>query len=316
MDIIVETTVLFGKCLYYFVEAFVFKIIPPKRKNVAGEIVLITGGGSGLGRQLAIHFATLKATVVLWDINEEGNMETCRLVKEKGGVNVFAYTCDCSKRQEVYQVAAQVREEVGDVTILINNAGIVTGKVFLDTPDDMIEKIFAVNTISHFWTCKAFLPAMVKANHGHLVCISSVAGVAGFSGLSDYSATKFAAFGLTESLFFELNLLEKANIKTTIICPFLIRTGMFDGCVSRFPLLLPILEPKYVAQKIIDAILEEKVYCILPKFASVLLHLKYIMAPKMTLALCKYFGGEAFMAAFKGHMKPNTLQPETGEKHQ
>ncbi|XP_048214393.1 short-chain dehydrogenase/reductase family 16C member 6-like [Perognathus longimembris pacificus] len=316
MYVIVDTIQFLGKCLYYFSEAFIFKIIPLKRKDVAGEIVLITGGGSGLGRELAIHFATLGSIVVLWDINEEGNMETCRLVKEKGDVKVFAYTCDCSKRQEVYKVAAQVREEVGDVTILINNAGIVTGKPFLDTPDDMIEKSFAVNVISHFWTCKAFLPAMIEANHGHLVCISSVAGIIGINGLTDYSATKFAAFGFAESLFFELNLIKKTNIKTTIICPYLIKTGMFDGCVSKYPFLLPILEQKYVAQKIIDAILEEKVYCTLPKVADFMLYLKHLMAPKMTLAMVKYLGGETFMASFKGRMKPNTLQPKTEEKHQ
>ncbi|XP_042552092.1 short-chain dehydrogenase/reductase family 16C member 6-like [Dipodomys spectabilis] len=316
MDVIVDTISFGGKCLYYFLEAFTFKIIPPKRKDVAGEIVLITGGGSGLGRQLAIHFATLGAIIVLWDINEEGNKETCRLVKEMNNVKIFAYTCDCSKRQEVYQVAAQVREEVGNVTILINNAGIVTGKNFLDIPDDMIEKSFAVNALSHFWTYKAFLPAMIEANHGHLVCISSLAGTIGLNGLSDYCATKFAAIGFAESLFFELDLIKKTNIKTTIICPFLINTGMFDGCVSKYPLLLPILEPKYVAQKIIDAILQEKVYCTLPKSASFILYLKQIMAPKMTVAMVKYLGGETIMASFKGRMKPNTLPPETEEKHQ
>lgn len=108
MDVILDTSIFLGKFLYYFLESLVYKIIPKRKKDVAGEIVLITGAGSGLGRLMAIKFARLGAVLVLWDINEESNMETCRLAKEKGGVKVFAYKCDCSNRQEVYRVADQV----------------------------------------------------------------------------------------------------------------------------------------------------------------------------------------------------------------
>lgn len=108
MEVIWDTGLTLGKLLYYFLNATVSKIIPKRKKNVAGEIVLITGAGSGLGRLMAIKFARLGAILVLWDINEEGNMETCRLAKEKGDVKVFAYKCDCSKRQEIYRVADQV----------------------------------------------------------------------------------------------------------------------------------------------------------------------------------------------------------------
>lgn len=82
--------------------------MPKRKKDVAGEIVLITGAGSGLGRLLALHFASHGAILVLWDINQEGNLETCRLAKEKGAVKVFTYKCDCSNRKEVYRVADQV----------------------------------------------------------------------------------------------------------------------------------------------------------------------------------------------------------------
>lgn len=108
MNVIVDTIIFLGKFLYYFLESLVYKIIPKNKKKVSGEIVLITGAGSGLGRLLAIHFAKLGAILVLWDINQEGNMETFRLVKETGDVKVFAYKCDCSNRQEVYRVAGQV----------------------------------------------------------------------------------------------------------------------------------------------------------------------------------------------------------------
>ncbi|XP_004680092.1 PREDICTED: short-chain dehydrogenase/reductase family 16C member 6-like [Condylura cristata] len=305
MDTIVDTSAFLGKFLYYFLESVIYKVIPKKKKDVAGEIVLITGAGSGIGRLMALHFASLGAILVLWDINEEGNMETCRLAKEKGGVKVFVYTCDCGNRQEVYRVADQVKREVGDVNILINNAGIVSGKYFLDIPDHMVEKSFLVNVMSHIWTYKSFLPAMLKANRGHLVCISSVAGKIGTSGLVDYCASKFAAYGLAEALFYELTLTKKTNIKTTIVCPFFIGTGMFAGCVTKYPLLLPVLDQNYVAQTIVNGILKDEVFIVIPKFVNFALILKEIISPKMNLALAKYLGMETFMANFIGRHPEN-----------
>ncbi|XP_055968482.1 short-chain dehydrogenase/reductase family 16C member 6-like [Sorex fumeus] len=314
MNALVDTITFLMKFLYYGLDSLVHTVIPRSKKDVTGEIVLITGAGSGLGRSMAIKFARLGAILVLWDINEEGNMETCRMIKAAGASKVFVYKCDCSNRQEVYQVADQVKKDVGDVTILINNAGVVTGKYFLDIPDHMVEKSFAVNALSHFWTYKAFLPAMIKANHGHLVCISSAAGKMGTSALSDYSASKFAAFGFAESIFLELTIILKKNIKTTIVCPYFIQTGMFAGCKSKYPLLLPLLEQEDVAQKVVNGILEEKVYIIMPKFLSFALLLKQIISPKMIIALCEYLGLDVCMTSFTGRKNLDQGQLETERK--
>uniref|UniRef100_A0A7N4UXU9 Short chain dehydrogenase/reductase family 16C member 5 n=1 Tax=Sarcophilus harrisii TaxID=9305 RepID=A0A7N4UXU9_SARHA len=265
-----------GKFFHYFVESLLFHIIPKPKKNVAGEIVLITGAGSGLGRLLALKFVRLGAIVVLWDINQENLAETCRVAKEHSSARVYGYTCDCSKKQEIYKVAKQVKKEVGDVTILINNAGVVTGKQFLETSDEHVGKSFLVNCFSHIWTYIAFLPSMIANNHGHLVCISSAAGQIGMNGLADYSASKFASFGFAESIYFELRHLKKHGIKTTIVCPYFIKTGMFNGCLSKYPTLLPILEPEYAASKIIKAILENQVYLITPKSIAIALVLKQV----------------------------------------
>ncbi|XP_032465350.1 epidermal retinol dehydrogenase 2 isoform X3 [Phocoena sinus] len=224
--------VFLGKSVFALLEVMVFAIIPRPQKNVAGEIVLITGSGSGLGRLLAIKFARLGSVLVLWDVSREGNEETCKMAREAGATEVYAYTCDCSRKEEVYRVADQVKKEVGDVSILINNAGIVTGKKFLDCPDELMEKSFDVNFKAHLWTYKAFLPAMIANDHGHLVCISSSAGLIGVNGLADYCASKFAAFGFAESVFMETFAKKQNGIKTTIVCPFFINTGMFDGCTT------------------------------------------------------------------------------------
>ncbi|TKC41283.1 hypothetical protein EI555_012655, partial [Monodon monoceros] len=239
--------VFLGKSVFALLEVMVFAVIPRPQKNVAGEIVLITGSGSGLGRLLALKFARLGSVLVLWDVSQEGNEETCKMAREAGATGVYAYTCDCSRKEEVYRVADQVKKEVGDVSILINNAGIVTGKKFLDCPDELMEKSFDVNFKAHLWTYKAFLPAMIANDHGHLVCISSSAGLIGVNGLADYCASKFAAFGFAESVFMETFAKKQNGIKTTIVCPFFIKTGMFDGCTTGFlPLKLGMLLAEYM----------------------------------------------------------------------
>lgn len=108
MNTFLETLLLIVKLLYLTLESLFLLFIPVRKKNVAGEIVLITGSGSGIGRLMALKFAKLGATLVLWDINQEGNKETARLVRENGGIRVHDYTCDCSKKQEIYRVADQV----------------------------------------------------------------------------------------------------------------------------------------------------------------------------------------------------------------
>ncbi|XP_032738483.1 epidermal retinol dehydrogenase 2 [Lontra canadensis] len=300
-----ELIVFLGKSIIAFLESLIFSIIPKPRKNVAGEIVLITGAGSGLGRLLALRFACLGSVLVLWDINKEGNEETCRMVREAGATRVYAYTCDCSQKENIYRVAEQVKKEVGDVSILINNAGVVTGKSFLDCPDELIEKALDVNFKAHLWTYKSFLPAMIANQHGHLVCISSTAGLVGVNKLADYCASKFAAFGFAESVFMETVVKKLKGIKTTIVCPFFIKTGMFEGCSTARPFLLPLLEPDYVADKIVDGILTDKVYLNVPKFISFILFLKSFFPVKMAVLMADYMGAFNVMDTFVGKNKKN-----------
>ncbi|XP_005396145.2 PREDICTED: epidermal retinol dehydrogenase 2 [Chinchilla lanigera] len=295
--------VFLGKSLFSILVALTFTVIPKPRKSVAGEIVLITGSGSGLGRLLALQFVRLGSVLVLWDVNTEANEETRRMAQEAGASRVYAYTCDCSRKEEVYRVADQVKKEVGDVSILINNAGIVTGKKFLDCPDELMEKSFDVNFKAHLWTYKAFLPAMIANNHGHLVCISSSAGLVGVNGLADYCASKFAANGFAESMFIEILAQKLKGIKTTIVCPFFIKTGMFEGCATGSPTLLPILELEYVVQKIVDAILQEQLYLYMPKFLYFMMLLKSVLPIKTGLLIADYMGIFNVMDGFTGQKK-------------
>ncbi|NXL45785.1 RDHE2 dehydrogenase, partial [Podilymbus podiceps] len=267
-----------------FFENFIFSIFPPCKKTFAGEIVLITGSANGIGRQIALKFAPLGATLVLWDIDDEGNKETSRLAQENGANRVFPYHCDCSNREEVYEQADKVRKEVGDVTILINNTGILLGKKFCDIPDADFEKTLRVNFLSQVWTCKAFLPAMMTWNRGHLVSLASAAGLLGVYRTSDYSGSKYAIIGMMEALDSELYHTGKQGIKTTIICPYTVNTKLAKGFQSQNQLFLPVYDAEYVASKIIDAIQKEKFYLIMP-LTLYLLAFKIFIHRKMILFL-------------------------------
>lgn len=109
MNFFLETLKVILLSIWYNVESFIHLFVPMKKKNIAGEVVLITGSGSGIGRLMAQEFAALGTVLVLWDINQEGMKETARLAKQSGASRVHYYLCDCSDKNEVYRVADQVR---------------------------------------------------------------------------------------------------------------------------------------------------------------------------------------------------------------
>jgi len=243
-------------------------------KSCEDEIAVITGGGSGIGRLLALRLARLGSTVVIWDINEAGISETIKLVEGIGG-KVCGYVCNVADREDVYKVAKRVAEEVGEVTMLINNAGIVSGNLFLKTPDHMIQKTFDVNILSHFWTTKAFLPNMIKNSRGHVVTIASMAGHVGIGKLVDYCSSKYAAVGFDEALRVELEAQGIRGVKTLCVCPYFIQsTGMFDDVFSRF---VPTLKSNDVADRIILGIRREELIVMMPSMFRYLLWLKWCL---------------------------------------
>jgi all-trans-retinol dehydrogenase (NAD+) len=226
-----------------------------------GKKVLITGAGSGLGRLLAKEAAQKGASLILVDINGLALKETSIEFEQTSATSL--YPCDLSQKENIYDMAKQILDDHGFIDILIQNAGIVQGKYLLESNDDLIEKTFAVNTLSLFWMTKAFLPSMMERNEGHIVTISSAGGLTGVCKLTDYCSSKFASFGFNESLRLELKELGK-NIQTTVVCPYYMKTGMFEGAQTRFSFLLPILDPKVVCKKVIHAIEKNREILITP----------------------------------------------------
>ena len=153
--------------------------------------VLVTGAASGIGLLLAQRMAERGARTILWDVDAVA-LESARARVAAAGGAVAAYVCDLSDRESIASTAARVVARHGRVDVLVNNAGIVSGKRLLDLSDAEIERTFAVNTLAPFRTVRAFLPGMLAAGDGHVVTIASAAGIAAAPRLADYSASKAA----------------------------------------------------------------------------------------------------------------------------
>mmetsp|Transcript_9490 Transcript_9490/g.18326 ORF Transcript_9490/g.18326 Transcript_9490/m.18326 type:complete len:321 (+) Transcript_9490:2220-3182(+) len=244
------------------------------KKNLTGEVVFITGAARGIGRQLAFRLARLGAKVVVSDVNvEEGNKVAANIQAERR-LAMFV-ECDVTRPESVAQAAAAVRAKFGPPTILINNAGIVSGKKLLDVSSADMELTMRVNTISHMHTVKEFLPSMIENDHGHIVTIASMAGLSGHAGLVDYCASKFAAVGFDEALRREL-LAKKSHVKTTCICPYYINTGMFQGVTTR-NWLIPMLDEGYAANRIISGIRQNEAVVVMPWRCNIVYYLKALL---------------------------------------
>ena len=144
----------FFKIFYYILLSFfgclcgVFR--RKKKPDFSCDIVLITGAAQGLGKELAIQFSKCGATLVLWDINETKLHQTCSEITSQGK-EAFAYVVDCSDKKQIYETADKVREEIGNVSVLVNNAGILPGKLITELEDAQFEKTMDVNFTSHYW---------------------------------------------------------------------------------------------------------------------------------------------------------------------
>lgn len=283
MNIVLDILLLVVIIIYSYLESLVKFFIPRRRKSVAGEIVLITGAGHGIGRLTAYEFAKRKSRLVLWDINKQGVEETAAQCR-KLGVTVHAFVVDCSNREEIYSSISQVKKEVGDITIVVNNAGAIYPADLLSTKDEEITKTFEVNILGHFWITKALLPSMMKRNHGHIVTVASVCGHGVIPYLIPYCSSKFAAVGFHRALTSELETLGKTGIKTSCLCPVFVNTGFTKNPSMR---LWPVLETDVVARSLIDGVLTNKKMIFVPSYINISLILEKFLPERVLAAISR-----------------------------
>ncbi|XP_070581356.1 short-chain dehydrogenase/reductase 3-like [Ptychodera flava] len=315
LTIFVEGFVVFFQILFYLLRSVLLWLIPTRHKDLTEEIVLITGGGRGIGRALAIEFAKQGARkIVLWGRTAEPMLTVANEVAPYG-TECFLYVCDVNKQDEIYQQARKVQKEVGNVTILVNNAGIVTSNTTLiDSKDDDIIKTIQTNMLGYIWTTKAFLPAMMDNNHGHLVTMSSLLAVQAIPGAGAYSASKAANVGFAESLAQEIQSQSRNAVYSTVVLPYVVQTGMFQGISTRFNLIFPTLTPEYVAQKTVNAVRKNQQFLMIPRIMYLTMILKSILPHETWKVVMETTGSLYSMETFVGHngFPKNTENGETG----
>ncbi len=154
MNRLCEIVTLLLKFLFFTVWGTIKACIPRCRSkpqpDFSADVCLVTGSAQGLGREIALKFARNGSTMVLWDIDQQKLEEVTEEISEMD-CEVFSYVVDCGDRHQVYRAAKKVKEEVGNVSVLVNNAGCVSGRRIWESSDTAIEETFQTNTLAHFW---------------------------------------------------------------------------------------------------------------------------------------------------------------------
>lgn len=194
-------------------------------QSLQNKIALVTGAGKGIGKAIALALAAEGVHVGLLARTRKDLEAVADEINSKGGKAAFE-TADISKIEEVNAAVAKISGELGPIDILINNAGTGTFGKFLELEPDAWENQIRINLFGVYYATRAVLPQMIERRSGDIINISSTAGKTGAAVTSAYSASKFAVFGLSESLMQEVR---KHNIRVTALAPSTIVTELAES---------------------------------------------------------------------------------------
>ena len=267
-------------------------------KRLESKVVLITGGASGIGKIMVRLMLERKAKVVIWDINQQKIDETVSEFSNKG--DVFGFNVDVSNVEQIQETAKKVKQEIGVIDVLINNAGIVVGKFFNEHSEAEITKTMEINANAPMFITKEFLNDMLNQNSGHICNIASSGGIISNPKMAVYAASKWSVIGWSDSLRLEMKQMNK-KVNVTTIMPYYINTGMFDGVKSK----IPILEPEATALTIVKAIEKNKKMLTIPGYIYRFTRLGQAV---MSINFFDWFAGSVLgiyktMEHFTGHNK-------------
>ena len=190
--------------------------------NLKGKNALVTGGGRGLGKAVAISLANEGVNVGITGRNEE-SLKTTVAELEKLGVKAAYSVFDVEEMAQVEQGVASIASQLGGIDILINNAGVGDFGSFEEMPVETWEKVMKVNLFGVYYVAKAALPYLKQNKEGDIVNVASTAGLKGGPNMSAYCASKAAVISLSQSLMAELR---KFNIRVITLTPSTIATDM------------------------------------------------------------------------------------------
>ena len=184
-----------------------------------GKTALITGGGRGIGREIALTFARQGARIAVAARTADQVEQVAREI----GNNAIALVCDVSDSESVTRMFSDMRERLGDADILVNNAGIAESATLVNTTDELWHRHISINLSGTFYCTRAALPAMLKKGWGRVINVASIAAKTGAPYVSAYTASKHGVLGLTRTLALEV---ATAGITVNAICPGYVETEM------------------------------------------------------------------------------------------
>lgn len=191
-------------------------------RSLEGKVAVVTGGGSGIGRGIAVRLAEDRARIAVWDLNPEGAAETVRMIEDAGG-KAIALTADCADKAAIRAAAEETRTKFGPITILVNNAGIAPFTPFLDIAEDEFDKVIRINLKGPWLVTKEIVPDMLAAEWGRIINITSSSTQSGSFAQSHYVSSKGGLLGMTKALAMELG---GTGITANMIPPGSIDTPM------------------------------------------------------------------------------------------
>lgn len=194
-------------------------------KRLKDKVAIITGGGQGIGKAVALKFAEEDAIVVVIDINSKTGKSVVLEIKEKGGKALFIY-CDVSNVADVKNAINEVDKMYGKLNVLYNNASVYLSNrdnKITEIDEDTWDKVMDINLKSIFLFCKFGIPLMIKSGGGVIINTASSAGIIGIPNCDAYTASKGATIQLTKSLAVEYG---PSKVRVNCIAPAAIETSM------------------------------------------------------------------------------------------
>ncbi len=186
--------------------------------------MMITGAGSGLGREIALRWAREGWRLALADVNDAGLAETLRLVREQGGEG-FVQRCDVRDYSQLTALAQACEERLGGIDVIVNNAGVAAGGFFAELSLEDWDWQLSINLMGVVKGCKAFLP-LLERSQGKIVNIASMAALMQGPAMSNYNVAKAGVVALSESLLIEL---KAQGIGVHVVCPSFFQTNLLDS---------------------------------------------------------------------------------------